>query len=501
MIATDVLASWEVSRPQAVSFLSPPSFAEVILCIITLLCVSLAGDLITFYCFYKPHHRRGFQVTLIRLVRAVCRLVALIIPHAAATVVATPASFSVPSATSLVPMINKVHDFSQVMETILTLSDGTWAQIVLRLTNVFSEYFKIISIDTLFGVVERFFLKVRNMTRPNATASGLFADVGNALGRLDWIAGVSNWHNALRHLMSHLLALPFLDLEKLIDDNSFLDLIDRVTIESLRKNSSLVRVDHFIVVLKDFCLAIDAWIDPQEGDGAYLLNLASVQGWARSIEYLESMIGKRSRIPKAGFITYKEFNKKVLQCELRKNSFAVHGPYTMIVGEALRRLAAIKKAQLFCVHPDPSAPFVLAITGKTGTGKTELAMQMARHLMRMQSEFAQMTDEDLNSMVFSTTATTKWAFEGYNPERHYCYVADEVGTIMSSTNQVHPPLFKVMEHGTHQADQASVELKGRVPFNSKIIILLTNDLKFGLDSKPEEKGVGGLGQYDGGHGS
>jgi len=159
---------------------------------------------------------------------------------------------------------SRVHAFTHVIETIITLRIGTWHAIALRLTNVFSEYFTLAP-SKLFAIVERYFRKVRSQFPPQATASGLFGDIGDALGSLDWISTISGWHGALRHLLAHMLALPFLHLEHLLEDFSFLDLIDTVSLESLRKGSSLVRVENFIKVLQDFCIALDTWITPRRG--------------------------------------------------------------------------------------------------------------------------------------------------------------------------------------------------------------------------------------------
>jgi hypothetical protein len=354
---------------------------------------------------------------------------------------------------------------------------------------MFTEYFPLVDIEVLASALSRFFHRVAETSVLRGTAAGLFGDFANALSNFSWISQLSNWENSLRHLLAHLFALPMLGMEKLVEDTYFMILVDNSAVESLRKHSSLTRINDFVLVLTDFCYAVDAWMSPTGDESNFLMCLQSVQGWAREIEYLESMIGKRSKVEKAGCITFKSFNKRVMLCDLRKTTYAISGPYALIVSEACARLRAIKKAQQTLLHPDMSTPFVLAITGKAGTGKSEIARVLGRHLLRLDPEFEGMSDDDLNGMIYATTPTSKWTAENYSGEVHQVYMADEVGTILSQMSPIHPSLLKMMEHGAHMTDQASVELKGKVPFTSKIIILMTNSPMFGLDHNPKETGV------------
>jgi len=385
------------------------------------------------------------------------------------------------------PLIEKTHHFLQVIETVWTISDGSWAAISLRLSNIFTEYFPYTNPQVLYDLISSFFRKVKDSTDAplSGVASGIFADAATALDSLEWISSLTNWHGILRHLLAHILVLPCLGLESLLEHRDFLHLIDRSAVESLQKGSPIKRIEDFTVVLKGFCTQLDNFLDPKPNSSGFMHDLSSVQGWAAEIQFLESNLGSRTHKPRAGCITYADFNLRVLKCEARKSQFSVSGPYNLIIGEACRRLANIKSAQICNRHPDPSTPFVIAISGVSGAGKSTIAKFISRHILRLDPKFKHLTDEDIDEMTFLTTPTSKWAAEGYNPEKHLIAVFEEIGTILDKNSPIHPFLLRIMESGTHQTDQASAHLKGKVPFTSKIIILLTNDSSFGLNQDPD----------------
>lgn len=307
---------------------------------------------------------------------------------------------------------------------------------------------------------------------------------------LNWVCGYSGWYSAFSRLVMHFVTLPIIGAESLMQHTWFEQLICKKTIESIQRTPAMERVQDFVSVISDFLRVLDSAFHPDDEDARFLASISSISGWCTEVQHLENMVGSRSHSPGPNVITFDEFNKRVVACEALRFKFStVRGPFTAIVTETRRRLDGIAKAQRMVTALNSEKPFVVALTGIPGVGKTELVRHIVRYILRKRPEFQHLTKDDLNAMLFSVIPSKNFVYENYNPEKHYAVFFDEVGTILTPNSPIHPSILSVMEHGTHVLEQASVEKKGVVLFKSKLIIINNNSVHFGLDKEPKETGI------------
>jgi len=383
-----------------------------------------------------------------------------------------------------------VSKFANLAQLLHSIKSGNWTRVSLCLTGAIGAFFPDMTLSFFSEIVSRCFRKIvarfpRRFGKATR-ASGLFGDIADGMESLQWVSEVKNWHAALSSVVSHLFVLPLLKLEKLVTYDPFLRLLDEQIIGTLKKATPLAQVESFIEVTKDFCRAIDNWL---EGTPDRYLKLNSVTGWATEVEELYKLIVHRSDSGKVNSITYAEFNRRVIQCQQKQYSYLNKGPHQQLVNQTIRTLRSIESAQARSVAHDTSKPLVLALTGVPGVGKTESAKHLSRHILKKRPEYKGLSDEAIDEMLFCLTATTKWMWEGYKPEIHQAVFIDEVGTIANASNPIQPIIMQKMEHGGHITEQASADLKGKIPFTSKLIIICNNSPHFGLDQNLEYHGV------------
>lgn len=367
-------------------------------------------------------------------------------------------------------------------------------QAVLRVSNFLVERFgKTVKVDPLKAVSDVLKMVFQQLgLKKKSYATSFMGDAADFLEghALRWITDYTGWYSAFQRVIIHIVTLPVINAQVLIEHPWFLTMVGKKAIASIEDKPLMQRFEDLTSVVVDFLRIFDALIDGEDEQKKFLATISSVQGWCNEVRFLEDMIGSRSHKPGPNVITFDEFNTKVAACDKLKYKYTVaRTPFSAIVAETRRRLEVISKAQRMITVLNSEKPFVVAITGLAGTGKTELVRHIHRFILRKKSEYAGLSDEILDEKIFSAIPSKNFVFENYNPENHSTVFFDEVGTIRNPNNPVHPSILAVMEHGTHVLEQAAVEKKGNVLFKSKLIILNNNSPYFGLDANANDTGI------------
>ena len=373
-------------------------------------------------------------------------------------------------------------------------TDADKLSCVWRFSNYLLENFRLVRglnivefADKVMQVVFRPYKKATTSVAASLNSTADFLDK-----TLIWVKDYTNWFGAFQRVVLHFIALPVIGAERLLEHEFFRGMVTTRAVESLQETPAIGRIEDFVTVTSDFLRVVDSFVNPKatEGDFRFFSAISSIQGWSSEVKYLEDMIGSRSHKPGPGVITFDEFNKRVQACEKKRIMYTVaKTPFATLVTETRRRLEVISKAQRMITALNSEKPFVIALTGIAGAGKTELVRHLSRYILRKKPELSTLSDEILDEKIFSVIPSKNFVYENYNPENHYTVFFDEVGTITNPNNPVHPSILAVMEHGTHVLDQAAVEKKGVVLFKSKLIIINNNSEHFGLDREPKETGI------------
>jgi hypothetical protein len=287
-----------------------------------------------------------------------------------------------------------------------------------RATNYFLDAFGDMSIiSRLSRMFKVLFATLSERFPKRSVATGLLSDAADRLDHsLDWIQGYTGWYGAFQRVLVHFVALPILGVQRLLEFSWFEQLISKRVLDSLRETPVLDRVTDFVSVTSDFLRVLDSAFNPDDEDARFLASISSVSGWCSEVQYLEMMVGSRSHTPGPGVITFDEFNKRVMSCESLRFKYSVaRGPFSAVVAETRRRLDGIAKAQRVVTQLNSEKPFVVALTGLPGVGKTALVKHIVRYILRKRDEFKGLTDQELDAMLFSVIPSDKFPYEGYNP--------------------------------------------------------------------------------------